>query len=100
MIFQNMLWLTWPTIVADGRADVFGHGVEVADQVLRRLSRQFRMLFQRSIQVLHISAMVHVVMQRHGLLVNNGFESVVSVGQNRYFVSHDFLQSFRDDEKW
>src|ERR1700741_363679 len=48
------------------------------------------MLLERGIQVFDVGAVVHIVMQRHGLLVNEGFECVVGIGERGYFMCHDF----------
>ena len=68
-------------IVADGAADVFGDGVEVADEIFGGLAGEVGMLLEGGVQILHIGAVVHVVMQRHRLLIDDRFERVVGVGQ-------------------
>jgi len=52
-------------IVADGAPDVFGDGVEVADQVFRRFLVQFGMLVEGRVEVLDVGGVMHVVMQVH-----------------------------------
>ena len=66
-------------VVADGGADVVGHGVEVADEIFGGLAGQVGMLLDGGIQILHVGAVVHVVVQGHRLLIDDGFECVVGV---------------------
>ena len=66
-------------IVADGAADVLGDGVEVADEVFGGLAGEVGMLLEGGIQIFHVGAVVHVVMQSHRLLIDDGFERVVGI---------------------
>ena len=60
-------------IVADCGADVFGNGIEVADQFIGRFAGQFGMLLDGGIQILYVGTMMHVVVQSHRLLIDDGF---------------------------
>jgi hypothetical protein len=66
-------------IVADGAADVLGNGVEVADEIFGGLAGEVGMLLEGGIQIFHVGAVVHVVMQGHRLLIDDGFERVVRI---------------------
>jgi hypothetical protein len=80
-------------IVADGAADVFGNGVQVADQIFGAFLVQFGMLVERRVQVLDVGGVVHVVMQVHRLFVDGGFERRVVIRQGGQFMRHfHFLQ--------
>jgi hypothetical protein len=68
-------------IVADGGADVFGNRIEVANQIFGGFAGELGMLFNRGVQVFHVSAVVHVVMQSHGLLVDRGVQCVIGIRQ-------------------
>ena len=66
-------------IVTDGGADVIGDGVEVADEFVGGFIGKIRVLLEGGVEILHIGAVVHVVMQSHGLLIDGRFESVVTI---------------------
>ena len=68
-------------VVADGAANVFGDGVEVADEIFGGLAGEFGMFLNGGVEILHVSGMMHVVMQRHCLLIDDGFEGVVGIRQ-------------------
>jgi len=68
-------------IVADGAANVFRDGVEVADEIFGGLAGEFGMLFEGGVQILHVGGVVHVVVKSHRLLIDDGFECVVGVGE-------------------
>ena len=68
-------------IVADGGSDVFRNGVEVAKEIFGSPFAELGMLFDCCVQILNVSAMMHIVMQGHGLLIDDRFECVVCVGQ-------------------
>ena len=68
-------------IVADRAADVFGNGVEVANEIFGGFAGQFGMLLDGGVQIFHVGAMVHVVVQGHRLLIDDGFECVVGIRQ-------------------
>ena len=52
-------------VVADRRADVFRHGVDVLKQILDALRLQIGMLLQRGIQVRHVGVVMLAVMNLH-----------------------------------
>ncbi|SPE28485.1 putative Phosphomannomutase [Acidobacteriia bacterium SbA2] len=66
-------------VVAHGGADVVGDRVQVADEIFGGLAGEFGMLLEGGIQVFHVGAVVHVVVQSHSLLIDDGFERVVGV---------------------
>jgi hypothetical protein len=66
-------------IVADGGADVVWNGVEVADEFVSGFVGKIGVLLDGGVEILHIGAVVHIVMQSHGLLVDGRFESVVTI---------------------
>jgi len=70
-------------VVADGSADVFGNGVEVADEILSGFAGQVGMLLDGGVQIFHIRAVMHVVVQGHRLLIDGGFEGVICIGECR-----------------
>src|ERR1019366_5246680 len=81
-------------VVADGAADIFGDGVQVAQEIFRSFLVQLGMLVQCRVEVLHVGGVMHVVMQMHRLFVDGGFERRVIVRQGGQFVRHfQFLQS-------
>src|SRR5690242_5751493 len=55
------------------------------------------MFFEGGVQILHIRAVVHVVMQSHSLLVDRRFQCVIGIGERGYFVSHCYPPDFSDD---
>ena len=69
------------SIVADGCPDVLRDRIEVANQIFRGFLTKLGMLFQGGVEVLHISAVVHVVVQGHRLLVDDGFECRIVIRQ-------------------
>jgi hypothetical protein len=70
-------------VVADCGANVFGDGVEIADQFFRSLLGQLGMFFEGCVEILDVGTVMHVVVQGHRLLVDDGFERRVIVGQGR-----------------
>ncbi len=94
-------------VVADGAADVFGDGVQVADEIFRSFLVEFGMFVEGRVKVLDIGGVMHVVMQVHRLFVDGRFERRVIVRQGGQFVRHFhflqslchflFLQSVKDD---
>ncbi len=69
------------SVVAHHAANVFGHRVEVADQVVNGLGGERRVAGQGSIHVVDVGLVVLVVMQVHGFGVDEGFKRVVVVGK-------------------
>ena len=81
-------------VVADRAANIFGNGIQVAQQILGAFLVQFGMLVERRIQVLDIGGVMHVVVQMHCLFVDGGFERRVCVRQRGQFMRHFyFLQN-------
>ena len=70
-------------VVADGAADVLGHGVDVLDQILDALALQLGVLVERRVEVVDVRRVVLVVMDPHRLFVDVGLQRVVIVGQWR-----------------
>ncbi len=68
-------------VVADRAADVFGNAFRSRIKSSALLGLQFGMLFERGIQVFHVGRVMHVVMQVHRLLINDGFEGRVVIRQ-------------------
>jgi hypothetical protein len=68
-------------VVAHGAADVFGHGVEVANQIFGALGLQVGMFLQGRVQIFYVGRVVHVMVQLHGRGVDGGFECGIVVGQ-------------------
>jgi len=63
-------------VVAHGRPDIFGNGIEILHQVIDRLRLQIGMALQGLVEVCHISPMVLVMVNFHGFGVYMRFESV------------------------
>ena len=70
-------------VVADGAANVFRDGVEVADQIFGTFAEQLRMLFEGGVEILDVGTVMHVVVQGHRLLVDDRFEGCVIIRQGR-----------------
>ena len=88
------------SVVAHRGANVFRDGIEIANQVFRALGLQVGMFFERGIEVLYVGPVVHVMMQVHRLLIDDGLKGGVVVRQCWYFMRHDFfLQNLKDDGK-
>ena len=75
-------------VVLHGRADAFGHGVQVADQVFDALGGQIIVALQRGVEVHHVGRVVAVVMNLHGARVDGWLQRVKSVREIRNFVGH------------
>ena len=80
MIFQNMVWLTWPPPLLR-TAPRMSSGMALRSRMRSSadLAGEFGMLLDGGVQILHIGAVVHVVMQSHRLLIDDGFECVVGI---------------------
>src|ERR1700676_2009110 len=63
-------------IVTDGGTNVLRDGVETLQKVFKRLGLEIGVAIERFVQVGHISAMVLVMVNFHGLGINVGFECV------------------------
>ena len=57
-------------VVADHGAHVFGHGVDVAQQIFHALLAQLRMFLDGSVEVVDVSLVVAIVMNLHRLGVD------------------------------
>ena len=75
-------------VIADGSSDVFGDGVQVADQIFGTFCVELRMFVQGGVQVLDVSGVMHVVMQMHRLFINGGFQGRVVVRQGGELMRH------------
>ena len=82
MIFQNMVWLTWPPPLLRTAARM-SSGMALRSRMSSSadLLAQFGMLFDGGIQIFHVSAVMHVVVQGHRLLIDHRFECVVGIRQ-------------------
>ena len=68
-------------VVADDAANVFGDGGQVADQVVNGLGGQIGVVGQGGVHVVDVGLVVLVVVELHGLGVDEGFERGVVVGK-------------------
>ncbi len=75
-------------VVADDAANVFRDGVQVADEVVDGFRGQIGVVGQRGIHVVDVGLVVLVVMQLHGLRVDERLEGGVVVRKRCKFVSH------------
>ena len=66
-------------VVAHRAADVGGHRVEMADEVLDGLAFEVRLAGDGLVDVGHVSAVMFVVMDLHRLRVDVGFERVLGI---------------------
>ena len=86
---QNMVWLEWPPpLLRTTVANVFGDRVQVADEVIHRFGGQFRVLGQRGIDVGDVGLVMLVVVQLHGLRIDERLERRVVVRKRCKFVCH------------
>jgi hypothetical protein len=82
MIFQNMEWLTWPPpLLRTAPRMSSGMALRSRIKIFGGFAGEFGMLFDGGVEILDVGAVVHVVVQGHRLLVDDGFESGVIVGQ-------------------
>src|ERR1035438_10691478 len=72
-------------IIADGAAHGFGHVLQALDQVLGGEVLELGGLVDSGVEVGHVSLVMLVVMQMHGLGIDERFQSRVVVGQRRNF---------------
>ena len=75
-------------VVAHGVADGLRHVLQAFQQIFGAELLQIGSLLQRGVQVGDVSLMVLVVMQVHGLRIDEGFQCSVVVGQGRNFECH------------
>src|SRR6266404_1918595 len=75
-------------VVADRGAHILRHLGDLAADLLDGFILPFRIFFQRPIQIVDVGGMVLVVVQLHGLLVDCGFQGIISVGKRRQFKGH------------
>ena len=75
-------------VVAHGRADVFGHAVHVANQIVEALVVQLGMLVERVVQIRHVGLMMLAVMNLHRLGVDVRFERGKIVRQRGQRMGH------------
>ncbi len=67
-------------VVAHRGANVFGDGVEVADEVLDRFAFEVGFAFERLVQIGDVSLVMFVVMDLHRLCIDVRLQGVVRVG--------------------
>ena len=70
-------------LLAHCRPNVLGHRINVPQQPFGAFVLKLRMALQRLIRILHVSAMVLLVMNLHGLSVDIRLEGVKRVRQVR-----------------
>src|SRR2546430_825881 len=68
-------------VVTDGGANVFGHGIQIANQIFNGFLRQLRLILKRVVNVGDVSLMMFGVMNFHRARVDVWFERVVWVGK-------------------
>jgi hypothetical protein len=66
-------------VVADDAADVRGHGVEIADEVLNGLAFEVGLAGESLIDVGHVSGVMLIVMNLHGLRIDVRFERILGI---------------------
>ena len=72
-----------PALVANCRADLFGHGAQVLYQVLDPLLAEFREFGYGFVQVRDVSRVVLVVVDLHRGGVNVRLQGVMRIGKRR-----------------
>src|SRR5579884_1097358 len=80
-------------IVAHRGPDVFGHLVDLAEQVLDPLVLQIGMSFECLVQIVHVGLVVPIVVNLHGLGVNGRLQGIVGIRQWGERESHGVLRS-------
>ena len=70
-------------VVANGRPDVFGHRVDVAQQVFDALRLQLGIFLERSIEIRHIRVVMFPVMDFHGFGIDMRLERVERIRKRR-----------------
>jgi len=68
-------------VVANRSTNIFRHGIQLANKILRALRLQLGIFLQRRIQVLHVRAVMHVMMQLHRLGINSWFQGRIVIRQ-------------------
>ena len=67
------------TIIAHGTANVLGHGVQVADQVVDGFASQLVVAFQGGIELGNIGGMMFAMMDFHRLRINVRLERIMRI---------------------
>ena len=67
-------------MVAHGAANVLRNGVEIEDQLQRRLLEQLRVLLDRGVEIVDVSLMMLVMVNRHGVRIDVRLQGVGTVG--------------------
>ena len=81
-------------VVADGRADILGDGIESFQQVVDRLGLERGLAFQGFVQIRNVGAVMFVVMDLHRSGVDVGFQCVKRIRKRGHAKCHGFfLQS-------
>src|SRR5215472_2147828 len=75
-------------VVAHDGADVLGHRVQVAQQLLHGPVAELGVLLDRPVQIVHVRGVVPVVVDLHGLRVDVRLERVEGVGQRGQYKGH------------
>jgi len=75
-------------VVSNGSLDGVGDAGEVSDEVVNGLCGQFGVAGEGGIEVVDVGLVMTVVMDLHGLSVDEGLECGVVVGKGCEFVSH------------
>src|SRR5882672_271434 len=75
-------------VVPDRGPDVLGHLVDAPEQVLDRPRPPLRVLLERGIGIVHVSRVVLVVMDLHGLGVDVRLEGIERVRKRRNYKWH------------
>ena len=89
MMVQNMVWLEWPPpLLRTTLRMSSGTGVQVADEVVNGFRGQVGVVGQRGIHVVDVGLVVLVVVQLHGLRVDERLEGGVVVRKRCKFVCH------------
>ena len=71
------------TLVANGGAYLFGHRVQIGDEIVDGSGGKLRVVGHSRIQVVHVGLVMLVVVQMHGLGVDVWLERVVGVRKCR-----------------
>ena len=71
------------SVIADGGADVGGKGIKILKKFLGGLFLKVRVRSHGLIEIVDVGGVMFVVVERHGLRINIGFESVRSIRQRR-----------------
>ncbi len=68
-------------IVADGRANVGGYGIEIAQKLFERFFLEVGVGGEGFVEVVNVGGVMFVVMEGHGFHIDERFEGGWGVGQ-------------------